>query len=136
MVEEEGGEEEGVVCQRRHQDKQWRKKRAKAERGSKREVRGKGAHVLMGQRWYRGAGVQGVLCYGLLRLLCPRRKMERAMRGWELGYCQHQVRVLAGSQIQVWVRRCARGGEEEGAEKMRRRLRRRRERLWAGGWEA
>ena len=43
---------------------------------------------------------------------------------------------MAGSQRKVRGRRCARGGKEEGAEKMRRRLLRRREKSWAGGWEA
>ena len=98
MVGEEEGEDEEVVCQRRHQDRQWMRKRARAEWGSKRGVQGTVGHVVMGQRWYCGAGVQGVLWRG------------RAMRGWELGCCQLRVRVLAGTHLQVWVKRRALGG--------------------------
>ena len=104
--------------------------------GRRAGVQGRGAHGLMGQRWHRDAGGQGVPCCGLGKLLCPRRKEERAMRGQVLGYCQHQGRVLEGSQRKVRGRRCARGEKEEGAETMRRRLLRRREKSWVGGWEA
>ena len=136
---EVGGEEEEeeVVCQRRHQGRQWRRMEGEAEWGARREVQGRGAHGLMGQRWHRGAGGQGVPCCGLGKLLCPRRKEERAMRGQVLGHCQHQGRVLEGSSRKVRGRRCARGEEEAGAGRMkRRRLLQRREKTWVGGWEA
>ena len=126
-----------MVCQRRHQDRQWRRMEGGAEWGAGRGEQGRGAQGLMGQRWHRGADGQGVPCCRLGKLLCPWRKEERAMRGRVLGHCQHQGRVLEGSWRKVRGRRSARGEEEAGAGRMkRRRLLQRRVKSWVGGWEA